>query len=74
LDRDLSWNIVSLNFEFLLFLDHGDVIWYCPKGKVLGRRMGILRYIVLEKKNYRYFVVKNHKFYFILFGFYYFKA
>jgi hypothetical protein len=30
-DRDWSWNIVSLNFEFLLVLNHDDVTCDCPK-------------------------------------------
>jgi len=37
-----------LNFEFLLFLDHGDVTWDCPKGRVLGRRRIILGHTFLE--------------------------
>ncbi len=49
--------------EFLLFLDHGDVTWDCPKGRVLGRGDFIFRNNFLEKKgeSYRYFVVKNHR-------------
>jgi len=38
-----------LNFELLLFLDHGDVTWDCPKGRVLGRKKGIFRYTNLGK-------------------------
>jgi hypothetical protein len=38
-----------LNFEFLLFLDHGDVIWDYPKGRILGRRKGIIRYTILGR-------------------------
>jgi hypothetical protein len=28
--------------EFLLFLDHGDVIWDYPKGRVLGEKEALL--------------------------------
>jgi hypothetical protein len=31
-----------------MFLDHGDVTWDCPKGKVMGRRMEILRHMVWD--------------------------
>jgi hypothetical protein len=31
-----------LNFELLLFLDHGDVIWDYPKGRVLGEKEALL--------------------------------
>jgi hypothetical protein len=49
LDRDRSWNFVSLNFEFLLFLNHGDVTWDSPKGKSFGEKEGIFRHIVLGR-------------------------
>jgi hypothetical protein len=70
-----------LNFEFLLFLDHGDVTLDCPKGKVIGRRR-ILRHTVLGKnRSYKYFVVKNHQLHFwnttnlfCCFGFYFNKT
>ncbi len=60
MDKDLSWNIVSLNFEFLLFLDHCDVTCDYPKGNVLGRRR-ILKHIVLGKnrRSYRCFVLQT---------------
>jgi hypothetical protein len=38
-----------LNFEFLLFFNHDDVIWDYPKGRVLGRRIIILRHTILER-------------------------
>jgi hypothetical protein len=34
-----------LNFEFLLFLDHGDVTWVWLKGKVMGKKNTILNTI-----------------------------
>jgi len=44
-----------------LKLDHGDVTWDCPKGKVIGRRR-ILRHTILGKnRSYKYFVVKKHQ-------------
>jgi len=30
-------------------LDHGDVTWDYPKGRVMGRRKEILKYIVLGR-------------------------
>jgi hypothetical protein len=62
-DRDCSWNIVSLNFEFLLVLNHDDVTWDCPKMGDLGKKDFIFRHSFGKSKNsYRYFVVENHKF------------
>jgi hypothetical protein len=53
-----------LNFEFLLFLDHGDVTWDCPKKKVLGGKGGILKHIVLGRGNgvIGTFIVENNRF------------
>jgi hypothetical protein len=39
-DRDRSRNFVSLNFEFLLVLNHDDVIWDCPKRGRSGEEKG----------------------------------
>jgi hypothetical protein len=47
-DRDCSWNIVSVNFEFLLFWNHGDVTWDCPKAESFGKK-GIFKHIVLGR-------------------------
>jgi hypothetical protein len=41
--------MVSLNFEFLLFFNHDDATWDYPKGRVLARRMIILRHTNLER-------------------------
>jgi hypothetical protein len=38
-----------LNFEFLLFLDHGDVTWDSPKGESFGEKEGIFKHIVLGR-------------------------
>jgi hypothetical protein len=35
-----SWNILVLNFEFLLVLNHDDVTWDCPKREDLGKSCG----------------------------------
>jgi hypothetical protein len=37
-DKVCSWNIVVLNFELLLVLNHDDVTWDCPKREALGKR------------------------------------
>jgi hypothetical protein len=37
---DYLWNIVVLNFEFLLVLNHDDVTWDYPR--VLGKRFSFL--------------------------------
>jgi hypothetical protein len=51
------------------------VTWGCPKGRVLGRRKGILRHSFGKNKNSsRYFVVEKsqilfwiyHRFYFVI--------
>jgi hypothetical protein len=34
---DYLWNIVGLNFEFSLVLNHDDVTWDCPKGEDIGK-------------------------------------
>jgi hypothetical protein len=47
---DYSWSIVVLNFEFLLVLNHDDVIWDCLKREDLGKR------------SCKYFILKNHRF------------
>jgi hypothetical protein len=39
-----SWSIVVLTFEFLLVLNHGDVIWDCPKREDLRKRRIIVRH------------------------------
>jgi hypothetical protein len=63
LDKDWSWKIVGLNFEFLLVLNHDDATWDCPKMGVLGKKNSLLNTQFWESKNSsRYFVVKNHKF------------
>ncbi len=38
MDRDCSWNIIVLNFEFLLVLNRDDVAWDCPKKEDMGKR------------------------------------
>jgi hypothetical protein len=35
---DCSQIIVSLNFEFLLFFNHGNVTWDYPKGESFGKK------------------------------------
>jgi hypothetical protein len=37
-----SWNIIGLNFEFLLVLNHDDVTWDCPKMGVMGKKISFL--------------------------------
>jgi len=49
-DRDRSRNFVSLNFEFLLVLNHDDVIWDCPKRGRSGEEKGNFRHIVLGRR------------------------
>ncbi len=39
---DCSWNIVGLNFEFLLVLNHDDVTWDYPKKEDLGNMNSLL--------------------------------
>jgi hypothetical protein len=39
---DRSWNIVGLNFEFLLVLNHDDVSWDYPKREALGNMNSLL--------------------------------
>jgi hypothetical protein len=53
-----------LNFQFLLFLDHGDVTWDCLKRKVLGEKGGILKYTVLGRRRGAIgtFIVENDRF------------
>ncbi len=41
-DKDYSWNIVGLNFEFLLVLNHDDMTWDCPKKEDMGNMNGFL--------------------------------
>jgi hypothetical protein len=62
-DKHWSWNIVGLNFEFLLVLNNDDVTWDCPEGEVLGKKISLLdTQFWKSKDSHRYFVVKNHKF------------
>ncbi len=42
LDRDWLWNIVDLNFEFLLVLNNDDVTWDYPKMGLLGKNISSL--------------------------------
>jgi hypothetical protein len=35
-DKDYSWSIIVLNFEFLLVLNHDNVTWDCIKGGRYG--------------------------------------
>jgi hypothetical protein len=39
---DCSWNIVGLNFEILLVLNHDDMTRDCPKGEDLGKNNSFL--------------------------------
>jgi hypothetical protein len=50
----------------LLVLNHDDVTWGCPKGGDLGKRLSFLDKILGSKNSCRYFVVKNHKIYFVV--------
>jgi hypothetical protein len=36
-----------LNFYY--FWNHDDVTWDCPKGKILGKRKGILKHTILGR-------------------------
>jgi hypothetical protein len=52
-----------LNFEFLLFLDHGDVIWDYPKGRGLGEKEALLDTILGRGRGViSTFVIENHIF------------
>jgi hypothetical protein len=48
-DRDCSWSIIVLNFEFLPVLNHDDVIWDCPNREDLRKRKKILEHTVLGR-------------------------
>jgi hypothetical protein len=63
-DKDCSWNIVGLNIEFLLVLNHDDVTWDYSKGGDLGERISFLDTNLGSKNSCRYLVTENHKFYF----------
>jgi hypothetical protein len=66
LDKDCSWNIIGLNFEFLLVLNHDDAIWDYPKMGDIGKNIFILDTQFWKSMNsYRYFVVNNHRFCFL---------
>jgi hypothetical protein len=54
----------SLNFEFLLVLNHDDVTWDCPKMGVMGKMISFLDTQLGSKSRCRYFVVENYIFYF----------
>jgi hypothetical protein len=46
---DYSWSIVVLSFEFLLVLNHDDVIWDYPKREDIGKRRIILKHTILRR-------------------------
>ncbi len=52
LDRDYSWSIVILNFEFLLILNHDDVPWDCPTREDLRKKRRIFLGTHSLKKKY----------------------
>jgi hypothetical protein len=47
----MDWlgNFVGLNFEFLLVLNHGDVIWDSSKGKSPRKQRRILKHTTLKE-------------------------
>jgi hypothetical protein len=48
-NRVYSWNIVSLNFEFLLILNHDDVTWDCLKKEYMEKRKGIPKHTIWRR-------------------------
>jgi hypothetical protein len=64
---DSSWNIIILNFEFLLILNHDDGTLNYLKKEDMGKHEGLLDTQRGGSKNSRrYFVVENHRFYFAI--------
>jgi hypothetical protein len=68
-----------LNFEFSLFLDHGDVIWDTSKGESFGKQKGILTHIILGRvegfvitcwEKTTYFVLIYNRFYLLFWDFF----
>jgi hypothetical protein len=47
--RIAQWNIIVLNFEFMLVFNHDDVIWDYPKKEDMGKKRKIFGHTILKK-------------------------